>query len=52
MRQDTRFALLATVCTVLTGCGGGREPTNDASMVAEEKVLHVYNWADYIAPCQ
>jgi putrescine transport system substrate-binding protein len=32
---------------VLAGCGQGRQATGAA---AEEKVLHVYNWADYIAP--
>jgi len=48
MRQDVRFLRLALLCIALTACGGDREPAGDPSGGGEEKVLHVYNWADYI----
>jgi putrescine transport system substrate-binding protein len=33
---------------LLAACGGDREPASEASVGGEEKVLHVYNWVDYI----
>jgi len=50
MYLDVRPWLLAMVCAALLACGGGREPTGSAEDGGEEKVLYVYNWADYIAP--
>ena len=37
--------LTVTLCTLLGACGS-REHTNDAS----ERVVHVYNWGNYIGP--
>jgi len=48
MQLDVRFTLVTMLCAVLAACGGDREPASDASVGGEEKVLHVYNWADYI----
>jgi spermidine/putrescine-binding protein len=33
---------------LLTACGGSRQEGGDDAAAPEEKVLHVYNWADYI----
>ena len=42
------------LCAVLAGCGGQPVPTaatkGPTKPVAEEKVLNVLNWSDYIAP--
>ena len=42
------------LCAVLAGCGGQPVPTaatkSPTKPVAEEKVLNVLNWSDYIAP--
>jgi putrescine transport system substrate-binding protein len=32
----------------LAACGGGNDETADSALAPEEKILHVYNWADYI----
>ena len=37
------FALLLSAC-------GSKEPAKPAVPAAEEKVLNVYNWVDYIEP--
>jgi len=50
MRLGIRPWLLAMLCAALLACGGGREPAGGAEDGGEEKVLYVYNWADYIAP--
>jgi putrescine transport system substrate-binding protein len=59
MTIATRAGLLGlVVVTALTGCGKKPEPaaTTDAGPVtpaaapAEEKVVNVYNWSDYIDP--
>lgn len=47
MRSMIQAGLAATLLVSLTSCGSGHEKTSRAD---EEKVLHVYNWADYIAP--
>jgi len=43
---------MVTLAVGVAGCGRGRNEMASASVSAEseEKVLHVYNWADYIAP--
>jgi putrescine transport system substrate-binding protein len=47
---------LIAACLVLSACGGtppdpaaGTAPATPAAPAAEEKVLHVYNWSDYVA---
>ncbi len=35
---------------MLAACGGGTDAASGAATAAEEKVLHVYNWVDYIGP--
>ena len=34
--------------TVLVACGDGKEMTAEEASGGEEKILHVYNWTDYI----
>ncbi len=43
-----RQALSAFALMVLAACGGGNNETAVRPEGAEDKVLHVYNWADYI----
>lgn len=46
-------SLLVLLCAMLAGCGGQPAPTANtgpAKPVAEEKILNVLNWSDYIAP--
>jgi putrescine transport system substrate-binding protein len=50
MHLDVRSLLLALSLAGLAACGGGRDEARTASAAGEEKVLHVYNWTDYIAP--
>ena len=38
--------LLASACLFLTGCEGG---TQDMKAVADDNILYVYNWDEYIA---
>lgn len=46
----TVWALCAVVAIATAGCGKkGAAPADVAAPVAEEKVLNVYNWSDYIA---
>jgi putrescine transport system substrate-binding protein len=47
MRTVIRAAVFAAALAFLTGCGRGKD---EAGSSTDEKVLHVYNWADYIAP--
>jgi putrescine transport system substrate-binding protein len=44
-----RIALSAVGVLVLAACGGGQSP-DVTTPQGEEKVLHVYNWTDYIGP--
>jgi putrescine transport system substrate-binding protein len=37
-----------TVLVLVAACGGGQDNAGTAPATGEEKVLHVYNWADYI----
>ena len=48
MRRAVRLVGLTTVLVLLAGCGGGRDEARTASTASEEKVLNVYNWADYV----
>jgi putrescine transport system substrate-binding protein len=48
MRRDVRFVGLKTVLVLLAACGGGRDESPAATTASDEKVLNVYNWADYI----
>lgn len=47
MRPMIQTGLVATLLVSLASCGNGHDKAAGAD---EEKVLHVYNWADYIAP--
>jgi putrescine transport system substrate-binding protein len=49
MRPFVRFLGLATVLALVAACGGDRDEAGTVPVAGEEKVLHVYNWADYIA---
>lgn len=46
-----RFSLLVCATLTLPACGGGKSAADSAgtSPNAEEKVLNVYNWSDYVA---
>lgn len=49
MRSDLRFGLLAAAVVMLAACGGKKEEESAAAATpAEEKMLFVYNWSDYI----
>jgi len=48
--MDVRFPILLILFVLITACGGEHEPRSDSSANGEDKVLYVYNWADYIAP--
>jgi len=57
MRQVIGAAAFPLLCALaLAGCGGksgetgSGSTTADAGPVAEEKVLNVYNWSDYVDP--
>jgi len=50
MRCTVVAVFLVTLAVGVTGCGRGRDETSSAAAESEEKVLHVYNWTDYIAP--
>ena len=47
-RGARRPALPAFALALLAACGGGNNETASATHRAEEAVLHVYNWSDYI----
>ena len=49
MRLAIGSAALATLLVVLTACGSGRDEAGTAPAANDEKVLNVYNWADYVA---
>src|SRR3569833_874637 len=49
MKKNVMSALCLGV--VLAGCGGGgKAPASQAGGEAQEKVLNVYNWSDYVDP--
>jgi putrescine transport system substrate-binding protein len=39
---------VATILVALTSCGGSRDESRTATTASDERVLNVYNWADYI----
>ncbi len=41
---------VAATLYLLAACGGGSDVASDTANAPEEKVLHVYNWIDYIGP--
>jgi putrescine transport system substrate-binding protein len=45
----TRHGLTLAAAFLLAACGGGEDRAGPAAP-AEEKVLHVYNWVDYVGP--
>ena len=49
MQLAVGFIGSMTLIVVLTACGGGRDEKRTASTTEDEKVLNVYNWADYVA---
>lgn len=48
-RRAARHGFLLTIVTALAACGGHDEGSRVATVEREESVLHVYNWADYVA---
>jgi len=44
-----RGGLALATALLAAACGGGDVASGDAA-APEEKVLHVYNWVDYIGP--
>jgi putrescine transport system substrate-binding protein len=54
--NNIKAALMAALALLLTNCSGSREPPASQSVVGRldsdntEKILNVYNWADYIEP--
>ena len=44
------LGLVVSVLVALAGCGGKAAPSASAPALAEDKVLNVLNWSDYIAP--
>ena len=44
------LGLVVSVLVALAGCGGNAAPSASAPALAEDKVLNVLNWSDYIAP--
>ncbi len=47
IRSEFRYALAGALMVALAACGGKKEPAA-GTPAAEEKVLFVYNWSDYI----
>ena len=47
MQRVVATFVLTGLAAIISGCGPGKEAAGSS---ADEKVLHVYNWADYIAP--
>jgi len=50
MRWTVRTMFLVALAVGVVGCGRGRDEAQRGSAAGEEKVLHVYNWTDYIGP--
>jgi putrescine transport system substrate-binding protein len=48
VRAATCSGFLFAAALLLSACGGNREDSASQSQAPEEKVLHVYNWTDYI----
>jgi putrescine transport system substrate-binding protein len=45
-----RCLALATAAALLAACGGEDGAAPSATETGEEKVVHVYNWIDYVGP--
>ena len=48
------FGLSVAICTLLAACGGGEKPADGTAAEGNssgggDKVVHMYNWSDYIA---
>lgn len=50
MNSPLRAALALCAAAALVGCAGESGDPRSAQVQAEPKVLHVFNWSDYIAP--
>lgn len=48
MQGAMRSVLLSAVFLLVAACGNGQDERLDSGTSTEEKILHVYNWADYI----
>lgn len=48
MDLSTRHGLTLAAAVLAAACGGGETTDVGDATAAEEKVLHVYNWTDYI----
>ncbi len=48
MRAGPHSGLSLAVVLLLAACGGREDVGTNGTSAAEEQVLHVYNWADYI----
>ena len=48
MRHVFRSTALAALLVLLAGCGASRDEAGAAAAANEQRVLHVYNWADYV----
>lgn len=48
MRPTFHNALVMTALVLLTACGGSKQQGSGVARAPDEKMLHVYNWADYI----
>jgi putrescine transport system substrate-binding protein len=46
---NQHYALVGLLCLLLAGCGHSNAPAHPDA-VAEEKIVNVYNWYDYIKP--
>jgi len=49
-RGTVRHSALAAALALLTACGSGQKQAASLESGTDSDVLHVYNWADYIAP--
>ena len=45
-----RWQPIAAALSLVAACGGEGDASKPAVTVAEEKVVHVYNWVDYVGP--
>lgn len=48
MRVLVTPAFVVALVSLLAACGAGRDAALEGSSARDDKVLHVYNWADYI----
>lgn len=50
MRADPRSGLTFAAILLLTACSGDQVETVGPAATSQKRVLHVYNWADFIGP--